>query len=249
MNSSLYHSGKDRNKSVESYLYASDKRRIVDLLSKMGLLAASALRNALDAVITADVSLAGAVVKGDDAVNAVEEEIDLECLRAIAMRQPVRDELRFIFAALKTITDLERVGDESVNIAQWVIKLNSCLRRPLGPLLVDMGDIAEAMLRDALGAFKTSNGDISAEICRRDEQLDRMYSEAFNTFTGLMASDGTKDVNVVRALTGQMWIARHLERIGDHVTNIAERVYFMDKGERMARSTEEAAERHLVPSA
>jgi phosphate transport system protein len=248
LNSGLY-SGKDRNKSVESYLYASDKERIVGLLSKMGLLTASALRNALDAVITADVELAGEVVRGDDAVDAVEEEIDLECLRAIAMRQPVREELRFIFAVLKTITDLERVGDQSVNIAQWVIKLNSCPRRPIDPLLVDMGDIAEAMLRDALRAFKTSNGDISAEICRRDEQLDRMYYEVFNTFVELMASDRTRDTNVVRAVAGQMWIARHLERIGDHVTNIAERVYFMDKGETMVKNKEEAAKRHPVPSA
>jgi phosphate transport system protein len=165
------------------------------------------------------------------------------------MRQPVREELRFIFAVLKTITDLERVGDQSVNIAQWVIKLNSYPRRPIDPLLVDMGDIAEAMLRDALLAFKTSNGDISAEIRRRDEQLDRMYFEVFNTFVELMASDRTRDTNVVRAVTGQMWIARHLERIGDHVANIAERVYFMDKGETMAKNKEEAAERHPVPSA
>jgi phosphate transport system protein len=215
----------------------------------MGLMAGSALRNSLDAVVAADAKLAGEVVDGDDAVDAVEEEIDLECLRAIAMRQPVREELRFIFAVLKTITDLERVGDQSVNIAQWVIKLNSYPRRPIDPLLVDMGDIAEAMLRDALIAFKTSNGDISAEIRRRDEQLDRMYYEVFNTFVELMASDRTGDTNVVRAVAGQMWIARHLERIGDHVTNIAERVYFMDKGETMAKNKEETAERHPVPSA
>jgi phosphate transport system protein len=248
LNSGPY-GGKDRNKSVESYLYASDRKRIVDLVSKMGLMAASALRNALGAVVAADAELARAVVEGDDAVDAVEEEIDLECLRAIAMRQPVREDLRFIFAALKTITDLERVGDQSVNIAQWAIKLNSYPRRPIDPLLVDMGDIAEAMLRDALAAFRTSNGDLSAEIGRRDEQLDRMYSEVFNTFVELMASDGTKDANVVRAVAGQMWIARHLERIGDHIVNVVERVYFMDKGETMAKDKEEAAKRHPVPSA
>jgi phosphate transport system protein len=240
---------RDRNKSVESYLYASDKERIVGLVSKMGLMTASALRNAVDAVITADAKLAGEVVNGDDAVDAVEEEIDLECLRAIAMRQPVREELRFIFAVLKTITDLERVGDQSVNIAQWAVKLNSYPRRPIDTLLVDMGDIAEAMLRDALTAFKTSNGDISAEICRRDEQLDRMYSGVFNAFIERMASEEMKDTNVIRAVAGQMWIARHLERIGDHITNIAERVYFMDKGETMPKDKEEAAKRHSVPSA
>jgi phosphate transport system protein len=220
---------------VESYLYASDKERIVGLVIKMGLAADSALKDAMEAFATADKVLAAKVVSSDDEIDAVEEEIDLECLRSIAMRQPVREELRFIFAVLKTITDLERIGDQSVNIARWVIELKKYPQTAVRPALIDMGDVAGAMLRDALKAFRTSDGDMCAEICRRDGILDEAYSSIFDEFIELMASFKTGDTNTVRAIAAQMWIARHLERIGDHVTNIAERVYFMDKGESLTK--------------
>ncbi|MDR1979873.1 MAG: phosphate signaling complex protein PhoU [Synergistaceae bacterium] len=226
----------DRNKSVESYLYASDKKRIIELVTKMGSMVDSALKNALEAFIEANALLAEKIIAGDDEVDAMEGQVDLECLRSIAMRQPVREELRFIFAVLKTITDLERIGDESVNIARWVVELRKYPRAAVNPTLIDMWDISRAMLRDALNAFKSSDGNLSEELCRRDDQLDRMYEDVFGEFIDLMASYKTNDVNMVRAVAGQMWIARHLERIGDHVTNIAERVYFMDKGETLARN-------------
>jgi phosphate transport system protein len=233
---------------VESYLYSLDRQRIVGLVMKMGLLAESALKDCMEAFINSDEVLAGRVVSGDDEIDAVEEEIDLECLRSIAMRQPVREELRFVFAVLKTITDLERIGDQAVNIARWAVELKKYPRTPFNPALVDMGDVAGGMLHDVLEVFKTSNGDMSVEICHRDDQLDKMYSIVFNGFIDLMASYKTGDTNTVRAITGQMWTARHLERIGDHVTNIAERVYFMDKGEALTKDREKALSRHINPS-
>jgi phosphate transport system protein len=234
---------------VESYLYSLDKRRIVELVMKMGFLAESALKNGMKAFIESDEALAGKVVSGDDEIDATEEEIDLECLRSIAMRQPVREDLRFVFAVLKTITDLERIGDQAVNIARWAAELKKYPPTPVNPTLIDMRDIAGGMLRDVLDVFKTSNGDMSAEICQRDDQLDRMYSIVFNEFIDLMASYKTGDTNTVRAISGQMWIARHLERIGDHVTNIAERVYFMDKGEALTKDKEKKLGKHVNPSA
>jgi phosphate transport system protein len=101
-----------------------------------------------------------------------------------------------------------------------------------------MRDVAGAMLRDALAAFKTSDGDMCAEICRRDDLLDSAYAGVLNEYIDLMASPKTKDTSAIRAVTGQMFIARHLERVGDHVTNIAERVYFMDKGELLTKDKE-----------
>ena len=228
----------DRNRSVESYLYTSDKERIVQYVMKMGLMSASALRDVLDAFIEANEAWAQKIMTGDDEIDAAEREIDLECLRSIAMRQPVRQELRFIFAVLKTITDLERIGDEAVNIARWVIELKKYPRTTVNPTLIDMIDVAGAMLRDALAAFKTSNGDMCAEICRRDELLDNAYVSVFNEYIDLMASPLTRATSTIRAVAGQMFIARHLERVGDHVTNIAERVYFMDKGELLTKDKE-----------
>ena len=221
----------NRGGAVNSYLYSSDKARIVEFVMKMGLMAEVALRGSLEAFIAEDGALAEKIVAGDDEIDAMEKEIDLECLRSIAMRQPVREELRFIFAVLKTITDLERIGDESVNIARWVLELKKYPHVPVNPTLLDMRDIAEGMLRDALTAFQTSNGDMCAEISCRDEQLDRMYASVYDELVDGVDAFGTGDRGLLRAAAGQMWIARHLERIGDHVTNVAERVYFMDKGE------------------
>ncbi|MDR3254743.1 MAG: phosphate signaling complex protein PhoU [Synergistaceae bacterium] len=221
----------DKNKSVESYLYASDKRRVVELVMKMGGMVEAALGDSMNAFITEDETLAEKVMTGDDEVNEMENEIDIECLRSIAMRQPVRDELRFIFAVLKTITDLERIGDEAVNIARRVIDLRKDHWTEASSTLIGMMGIAGTMLRDAMEAFRASDGSMCVEICRRDEQLDKNYSHVFDEFIDLIASFEKKDTQKIRAITNQMLIARHLERIGDHVQNIAERVYFMDKGQ------------------
>lgn len=229
-------------KTVEAWLYSADRERIVDLVLKMGVMAAEALKNAVDALVSEDAERAKAIVKGDDEVDAMEEAIDLECLRSIAMRQPVREELRFIFAVLKTITDLERIGDQAVNIAEWTRELKKYPRTETNPAIPEMRDIAEAMLRDALEAFRTSDVDLAVEICRRDDRLDKMYSNVFNEFIELMASHETKDTNIVRIGTGQMWVARHLERVGDHITNIAERVYFMARGEMLTQRWKDSEE-------
>ncbi|GHS90199.1 phosphate transport system regulatory protein PhoU [Synergistales bacterium] len=230
----------NKEKPVESYLYASDKERIVSLVMKMGKMAGDSLSRAMEAIITADDALAQKVENDDDGIDALNEEGDLECLRSIAMRQPVRDELRFIFATLKTMTDLERIGDEAVNIARWVRELRKYSRFPISQNLVDMADIAGSMLRDVLEAFKTSNGDKCSEIRRRDSLLDRHYAGVINDFLALMTSwindpaesaeERVLNAERLHAATGQMWISRHLERVGDHVSNMAGRVYFMDKG-------------------
>ncbi|GHS96736.1 phosphate transport system regulatory protein PhoU [Synergistales bacterium] len=216
---------------MEAYLYSFDKTRIVEYVLKMGGAVAEALKNAVDALVTKNVDLAKNVVDDDDEVDAMERTIDQECLRSIAMRQPVREELRFIFAVLKTITDLERIGDQAVNIARWAIELDKYPGYDTSPVIPEMRDIVEAMLRDALNAFKTSDSELSMKICKSDEQIDEMYSNVFDQFIDLMASHKSGDANVVRVAAGQMWVARHLERVGDHVTNMAERIYFVDRGE------------------
>jgi phosphate transport system protein len=220
---------------VEAYLYSSDKARIVEYVLKMGGAVADALKNAVDALVAKNIDLAERIVDDDDEVDAMERKIDQECLRSIAMRQPVREELRFIFAVLKTITDLERIGDQAVNIARWAIELNKDTQCETSPVISKMRDSVEAMLRDALDAFKTSDSELSMKICQSDDQIDEMYSNVFNQFIDLMASHKSGDANVVRVAAGQMWVARHLERVGDHVTNIAERVYFVAKGETLTK--------------
>jgi phosphate transport system protein len=201
----------------------------------MGLKAAQAIKDAVLSLVTKDAILAQRIVDKDDEIDAMEREIDLECLRSIAMRQPVREELRFVFAVLKTITDLERIGDEAVNIAKWTIYLSHCPKVETNPVIPSMGQIADEMLRAALTAFKTADAEMAQAICDRDDELDRMYTDVFEEFVGQMASHKTGDTLAVRVAAGQMWVARHLERVGDHTTNIAERIYFMSKGEELKK--------------
>ena len=225
----------NKNKSVESYLFASDKERVVELLIKMGQKAVSALQASVEAFVNSDEATAKKIIAGDDDIDLMDEEIDMECLRSIAMRQPVREELRLVFAVLKTTTDLERIGDHAVNIARRVENLGKRSNTTEDSILVDMLDVAAAMLRDALLAFKTSDSDASEEICRRDDMLDTMYEDLTSKLIDLAASHKTKDPYVMRVIVAQLMVARYLERVGDHSTNIAKRVYFMDKGKHLAQ--------------
>ena len=224
-----------RNKAVESYLFASDKERIVELVAEMGQKAISALKGSVEAFVNCDQDLVEKIIDGDNEIDLMDEEIDLECLRSIATRQPVRDELRFIFAVLKTTTDLERIGDHAVNIVLQAKKLGKRANTAADTMLFDMFDVASAMLRDALVAFKASDGGASEEICRRDDQLDIMYRKLSSKLIDLAASDKTKESGVAHVTFAQFMAAHYLERVGDHCTNIAERVYFMDKGKHLVK--------------
>ena len=225
----------DRNKSVESYLFTSDKERVAERVAAMGEKIISALKNSMEAFINCDVALVEKIIKEDNEIDSIDEEIDLECLRSIAMRQPVREELRFIFAMLKTTTDLERIGDHAVNIARQAESLGMRASTEADSTLADMLDIAAAMLRDALLALKTSDGGSSEEICRRDDLLDSMYEKLTSKLIGIATSHQTRDLSVIRITFAQMMVARDLERVGDHCTNIAERVYFVDKGKNLVK--------------
>ena len=237
----------DRNRSVESYLFASDKERVVERVTAMGQTIISALNNSMMTFVNYDEALVKEIIDGDSEINSSDEEIDLECLRSIAMRQPVREELRFIFAVLKITTDLERIGDHAVNIVRQAESLGKRANTEADSMLADMLDVAAAMLRDALLALKTSDGSSSEEICRRDEQLDIMYEKLTSNLTDLAASHNTKDLGVMRVIFAQMMVARDLERVGDHCTNIAERVYFMDKGKSLAKDLETRAMSNTTP--
>jgi len=221
----------DKNRSVESYLFASDKERVVERVTEMGEKVISALKDSVESFVNYDEALVKKIIEGDNEIDSMDEEIDLECLRSIAMRQPVRDELRFIFAVLKTTTDLERVGDHAVNIARQAETLGGRARTETDSILFDMLDVAAAMLKDVLSAFKTSDGDASEEICSRDKHIDIMYEKLTSKLIDMSASHKTNDSGLMRVTFAQFMVARYLERVGDHCTNVAERVYFMAKGQ------------------
>jgi phosphate transport system regulatory protein PhoU len=155
-------------------LRSADRERILAMVAEMGELAVTAVEEAVHALQAQDDARCDKVISGDDAVDELEHRIDQECLASIALRQPVREDLRFVFAVLKSIADLERIGDQAVNIAEKAKVLN---RAPLVKPLVDiprMKDICVAMVRDALKAAREGDSSLAEEVCRRDAELDRL---------------------------------------------------------------------------
>ncbi len=202
------------------------QRELEDLkenLLKMTTLVEDSIRNAVQSLVKRDSELARQTFEGEDRINALEIAIDDYCLRLLALRQPMAVDLRFITSAMKIVTDLERMGDEAVNIAERVITLNQ--EPQLKPYIdiPQMAEIAQSMVRDVLGAFVNRNSKQARSVCERDDLVDGLNDQVFRELLTYMISDPTTIARAVQLLI----VSRSLERIADHATNIAEDVIFM----------------------
>ena len=218
---------------LENYLYDKDRRRILARVSDMGEKTAHAMEEALAALSTLDGPRAAAVALQDNVLDGLEVEIEQECLLSLAMRQPVREDLRFIFSVLKIVTDLERLGDEAVNISEKTLTL---LGAPLFQPLVDiprMGQLVVAMLRDCLQAFVQSDAPQALDVIHRDSDVDALYDKVFHDVMAQLIAQGTVEEERMRRGTSLILISRYLERSGDHAVNIATRAFFMITGKRL----------------
>lgn len=163
----------------------------------------------------------------DDVVDDFNFKIEERCLSLIALQQPVAKDLRVIAAILKVITDVERIGDYSVDIAKFSIRL---VEKPLFKPLVDvpkMADLVREMLEEAITAFVQRDLTIVQKVVEADDQVDALYRSVHEEVVGYIE----KDPNVTRQAIWILMIARYLERVGDHITNITERIYYMETGE------------------
>jgi len=192
-------------------------------LLEMGGLAEERVRAALHGLVQRDPAAIDKVLSGDEPVNQLHIEVDNRCFRLLALHQPMATDLRAIVAAVKINTDLERVGDLAVNIAE-------ASKRYIGhaPVkqLIDipqMGDIAQAMLRDALDAYVKQDSELATKVLNEDDRLDGLKTQIFRELLSYMLEDPT----TVEPALDLILISRHLERIGDHATNIGEDVIFM----------------------
>jgi phosphate transport system protein len=195
-------------------------------------------------LVERDTELAQRMIDFDHQVNRLEVEIDELCLRILARRQPVASDLRLITLALKLVTDLERIGDLCVNICERVIELN--MEPPLKPYvdLPRMAQTAQSMIRDALDAFVNADVDLSRDVLDRDRVVDAYYGQIYRELLTYMMEDTR---NIYRAIRAQS-IAKYLERIGDHATNLAEMVIFMVVGKDVRHLGSLAAESgHRLP--
>jgi phosphate transport system protein len=206
--------------------YEAELRALRDRLLAMGGLVERALSASVRAVTERDSALAQQVKHKDREVNRMEVEIDGMCRRILALRQPAASDLRFITTALKIVVDLERMGDLAVNVAERALDLAQA--PPLAPLhdLAKIADLAEAQLKKALDAFVTGDVEKADEVMRGDDLLDALYLKIFNDMIVLMMEDSKN----IRRATSLMFAAKHLERFGDHATNLAEMVVYMVRG-------------------
>lgn len=192
-------------------------------LLEMGGLAEDRLRLAVRGLVERDGTLVDRVLTGDAAINQLHIEVDDRCFKLLALHQPMAVDLRAIVAAVKINTDLERVGDLAVNISEAVRRY---LRHPPVKELIDiprMADLAQDMLRDALDAFVRRDSDLAQQVLTRDDDLDALKTAVFRELLSHML----RDSGTIEPALDLILISRHLERIGDHATNVAEDVIFM----------------------
>jgi phosphate transport system protein len=192
-------------------------------LLEMGGLAEERVRAAIQGLVTRDPAFFEKVLLGDEPINQLHIEIDNRCFRLLALHQPMATDLRAIVAAVKINTDLERVGDLAVNIAEAGTRY---ITHPPVKTLIDipkMGDIAQSMLRDALDAFVKRDTRLANQVLNEDDRLDSLKTQVFRDLLTYML----KDQATVEPSLDLILVSRHLERIGDHATNIAEDVIFM----------------------
>ena len=206
--------------------YEGELRKLRDQLLRMGAKVEEIISGSIKALLERDSELATRMIAFDRRINQMEVDIDELCLSILARRQPVASDLRFITMALKLVTDLERIGDLGVNMSERVVELNA--EPPLKPYvdLPNMANEVQGMLREALDAFVAGDPERAQAVIERDTNIDAYYSQIFRELLTYMMEDAH---NIFRATRLQS-IAKYLERIGDHATNVAEMVVFMVKG-------------------
>jgi phosphate transport system protein len=192
-------------------------------LLEMGGLAEERVRVAVQGLVSRDPALIDKVLVGDEPINQLHIELDNRCFRLLALHQPMATDLRAIVAAVKINTDLERVGDLAVNIAEAGKRYIA--HAPVKQLIdiPQMGEIAQAMLRDALDAFVKRDTALAHRVLNEDDRLDDLKTQVFRDLLTHML----RDQDTVEPALDLILVSRHLERIGDHATNIAEDVIFM----------------------
>jgi phosphate transport system protein len=212
--------------------FDQDISQLRALISQMGGLAEQAIYDAMKALQRGDLALAKTVRKKDKQIDAIEAELEKLIVRVIALRAPMADDLREVIAALKIAAVIERIGDYAKNIAKRVpmIHAEGEERIEAVSILPAMGQLAADMVHEALDAFSARDAEAAAEVCASDNALDDFYDSIFRTLVTFMV-ENPRTISQVAHL---LFVAKNLERIGDHATNVAEMVYFAATGQYLA---------------
>jgi phosphate transport system protein len=196
---------------------------------RMGALVEGQIANAVKALTKRDSTLAKEVIANDHQVNALDVEIDEECLKLIALHQPMARDLRFITTAMKASTELERMSDLAENISERSIELIEEPELKSVKAYSDIQQMAKStqqMVRESLDAFVNGNGDLARKVCREDDQVDQLNHQIFHELLALMIEEHHTITQAIRIT----FISKYMERIADHATNIAELVVYLIEG-------------------
>ena len=201
-------------------------------LLAMGGLVEDQIRRAMRALLERDDVIAQEVIDRDRQVNTYDIEVDEQCVNLLALHQPAAGDLRFITTAMKIVTDLERIGDQAVNIAQRALELN---REPQLKPYIDlprMADKAQRMVKESLDAFVARDTALARQVCGEDAEVDALKEQIFRELLTFMMEDPRTVSRAIRVIL----ISRFMERVADHATNIAEMVIYLVEG-KMVRHT------------
>lgn len=206
--------------------FDEDITRLRGLIAEMGGLAEVALTGAIEALVKGSEEQARDVIAGDKRLDALEAEVDKLAVRVIALRAPMADDLREVIAAMKIGGVLERIGDYAKNIAKSAMKVEN--RRKFSPLTLipAMADLAGAMVHDVMTAYAARDAQLAAEVIARDDKVDAFYDSIFRNLVSHMMENPASITSAAELL----FVARNIERIGDHATNVAEMVYYAATG-------------------
>jgi phosphate transport system protein len=205
---------------------AEELERLKEKLLNMASLVEAAIKKSVESLVERESELARRVIKEDYRINRFDVEIDEECIRLLALKQPMGKDLRFITTAMKITTDLERIADNAVNIAERAIELNE---EPLLKPYIDiprMSHIVQRMVRDTIDAFINEDTSLAKDVIMRDHQIDELNEAILEELMAIM----TRDPSTISRAVKITYVSKYLERIGDHATNIAETIIYMVDG-------------------
>ena len=217
---------------MERHHFEEELQALKRRLLNMGALVEERVHQAIQALMERRPESTDKIIAGDQDVNDLQIEIDDRCLKLLALQQPMASDLRLITAAMKINSDLERIGDQAVNIAQRAIELNQ--EPQLKPYidLPRMADKAQRMVKDALDSFVSRDTGLAREVCGRDSEVDALKEQIFRELLTYSMSDPKTIARAIRLIL----ISRFFERVADHATNIAEMVIYMVES-KMVRHT------------
>jgi len=207
--------------------FDSELERLYGEITRMGEIAISQLDAAIDVMIRRDTKAAQRVVANDEAIDTLEHEVSQDVLRLLALRQPMARDLREVYSALRISADIERIGDYATNIAKRSMVLNQGAAVDAVHGLPALAKTANALVRDALTAFRNRDDALALEVRNRDAELDLQYTGLFRELLTYMMEDPRNITSCAHLL----FMAKNIERIGDHATNIAENTWFIVHGD------------------